>query len=58
MKKENKCPYAMRQWSTKHQYKPSCKEATTEYCSADPDCDLREKEIKYRVDVAMGRIKE
>ena len=58
MKKPNVCPYALRQWSSQHQYKPGCKAATTEYCSADKDCALRDSEIKYRADIALGRVKD
>ena len=58
MKKPNVCPYAIRQWSSQHQYKPGCKAATTDHCNADKDCALREQERKHRIDIYMGRVDE
>lgn len=40
------CPYAIRQWSHIHQYKPGCKSAKTDHCGADPECALIRQEKK------------
>ena len=52
------CPYAIRLWSGNRQWEPGCREATTEYCSADPDCALRNQEQRRREYELLGKMIE